>query len=143
MLSLGPLRGQEELPPGSRDPVAGSGVSSNLIRDGQLQPLSPKTFNKMPPYYIDIDKTDRSYKERLAASMASSMCRGLSPAASADGLPGERRLPQLHLIMLVGLVASGKTTLARAIVSAFGGYVLVSGENLEQEGGWEEEWDKG
>lgn len=118
------------------------------------KPESP--VNSMPPFHIDIDKTDRSYKERLAlaSAMASNMSRGLassisralSPVGSMLGVAGagERRgrEQQLHLIMLVGLSASGKTTLARSVVKAFGGYVLVSGGSVEEPGLWQEEWDK-
>lgn len=106
----------------------------------------------MPLFHVDIHKTDRSYKERLALAsamasniskgLASSISRGLSPAASLIVSMERNREPQLHLIMLVGLVASGKTTLARSIVEAFGGYILVSGGWIEEEGKWEEEWDK-
>ncbi|KAF8466437.1 hypothetical protein BDZ91DRAFT_725420 [Kalaharituber pfeilii] len=103
---------------------------SNVVCDEQLQPLSRSSFNRLPPYYVDIDKTDRIYKERLASAMVSNISRG------------EMKRPQLHLIMLVGLVASGKTTLAKSIVQAFSGYVLVTGGIVENEDLWEEEWDK-
>ena len=80
----------------------------------------------------------------ISRGLASSISRGLSPAVLLTASLPERRSKeqQLHLIMLVGLVASGKTTLARSIVKAFGGYVLVSGGWVENEGKWEEEWDK-
>lgn len=114
---------------------------------------SESPVNSMPPFHIDIDKTDRSYKERLAlaSAMASNMSRGLassisralSPAGSTFGAAERReREQQLHLIMLVGLSASGKTTLARSVVKAFGGYVLVSGSSMEEPDLWQEEWDK-
>ena len=106
----------------------------------------------MLPVHIDIDKTDRSYKERLAmAAMVNNISRGLSSSVSgryspAGSLPGadldtRDKEPHLHLIMLVGLLASGKTTLARSIVKAFGGYALVS-EECEEDSSWEEEWNK-
>ena len=117
---------------------------------------SESPVNSMPPFHIDIDKTDRSYKERLAlgSAMASSISRGLvssisralSPASSMLRVAGvgerKEREQQLHLIMLVGLSASGKTTLARSVVKAFGGYVLVSGSSVEEPDLWQEEWDK-
>jgi len=117
---------------------------------------SESQVNSMPPFHIDIGKTDRSYKERLAlaSAMASNMSRGLassvsralSPASSTLGVVeiAERRerAQQPHLIMLVGLSASGKTTLARSVVKAFGGYVLVSGCSVEEPDLWQEEWDK-
>lgn len=112
----------------------------------------------MPLFHVDIDKTDRTYKERLAnqtslamasamassisKGLTSSISRGLSPARSLRGglVTGERE--QLHLIMLVGLIASGKTMLAESVVRAFGGYECVSGDLVEQEAGWEEVWNK-
>ncbi|KAI5794353.1 hypothetical protein DFH27DRAFT_133388 [Peziza echinospora] len=117
--------------------------SASPVWDEQHQPLSSSSFKRMPPFYVDINQTDKSYKERLASTMASNMSRGLSPAFSMSSAIEKREI-NLHLIMLVGLVASGKSTLAKAIVRAFGGYVLVSGEwvGSDEDSSWETEWDK-
>lgn len=126
--------------------------ASALEGDLGVLPEKKSSLQDMLPVYRDIDKTDSSYKEHLAmATMVNNISRGLkssisgrySPAESLPGAELDRRdkKPPLHLIMLVGLLASGKTTLARSIVKEFGGYALVSGE-YEEDDNWEEEWDK-
>lgn len=130
--------------------TSASALENDFASD--LLPERKPSPQAMLPVQRDINKTDKSYKERLAMeAMANNISRGLassvsgrhSPAGSLPGADLDRREKEshLHLIMLVGLLASGKTTLARSIVKAFGGYVLVSGE-CEEDDSWKGEWDK-